>query len=367
MSENRSRYSTAPLQDLKRRPPRQAEQGIAAKNAAKAPIGPRSFIVLQVMLVAVLPAAFLLSLLIKDTRLYWVFVAVSLLCLGMMVLMKAFVPNARRVLGVIHAAMIAVALFAILVTAPPIDRTAVQQTQDLASIFSENSSANLVDMNLAQNESQNEQQQTIGSASMAQQKLEQFMSAWGSKDYAAMVSYSAPNWVNQHENQQEAETAVFHLSAIRTPMDYQILDVSGNDSDQTRTITMQATISKNDGRDPLKYNFQILMIRTNNEWYVDPNSISSSQVVQQATAQTTQQPDISSVNSVAQQQTSAGVRSDTILYYNQDGGEFYHIDPNCTSIGEKYRPLTAMFYYRDVSNDTFKNLKTCPVCNAPPR
>ena len=367
MSENRSRYSSAPLQDLKKRPPRQAQQGMAAKNAVKTPVGPRSFIALQVMLVAVLPAVFLLSLLVKDTRLYWFFVIISMICLGIMVMIKAFVPNARRVLGVIHAAMIAVALFAILVTAPPIDRTAVQQTQDLASIFSENSSANLVDMNLAQSESQNEQQQTIGSASLAQQKLEQFMSAWGSKDYAAMVSYSAPNWVNQHENQQEAETAVFHLSAIRTPLDYQILDVSGNDSDQTRTITMQATISKNDGRDPLKYNFQILMIRANNEWYVDPNSISSSQVVQQASAQNTVQPLLNNTADSVQQQTSTGVRSDTILYYNQDGGEFYHIDPNCSSISEKYRPLTAMFYYRDVSNDTFKNLKTCPVCDAPAR
>lgn len=366
MSENRSRYSTAPLQNLKRRPPRQPQQGTASKNASKAPAGSRSFVFLQVMLVAVLPAAFLLSLIIKDTRFYWVFVAVSLLCLGIMVLLKAFVPNARRVLGVIHAAMIAVALFAILVTAPPIDRTAVQQTQDLASIFSENSSANLVDMNLAQNESQSEQQ-SVGSASLAQKKLEQFMAAWGSKDYASMVSYSAPNWVNQRESQQEAETAIFHLSAIRTPLDYQILDVSGNDSDQTRTITMQATISKNDGRDPQKYNFQILMIRSNNEWYVDPNSISSSQIVQQATLQATQQPTTGTIESAVQQQTMAGVRSDTILYYNQDGGEFYHIDPNCSSIGEKYRPLTAMFYYRDVSNDTFKNLKTCPVCKAPAR
>lgn len=59
--------------------------------------------------------------------------------------------------------------------------------------------------------------------------------------------------------------------------------------------------------------------------------------------------------------------SDTLLYYNQDGGEYYHLDPNCTSIGAKYKPLKATFYYRDVSSETFKNLKTCPHCNAPKR
>ena len=324
------------------------------------------------MLVAVLPVAFLLSLLVKDTRLYWAFVLISLLCLGAMAMMKAFVPNARRVLGVIHAAMIAVALFAILVTVPPVNDAAIQQTQDLASIFSENTSASMVDMNQTQEESEEDTTADLGSASLAQQKLDQFMAAWSNKDYAAMVTYSAPNWVNQFESQREAETGIFHLSAIRTPLGYQILDVSGNDSDQTRTITMQASISKNDGRDPLTYNFQILMIRANNEWYVDPNSISSSQVVQPAmTPAPVQDAAIltaqGGLSAATEPPTVSAVRSDTVLYYNQDGGEFYHIDPNCDSIGEKYKPLTAMFYYRDVSNETFKNLKTCPVCGAPAR
>lgn len=371
MSENRSRYSSAPLQDLKKKPPKQEPPKAPGQPGNAAPAGPRSFIMLQVLLVAVLPIVFIISLLAKDTRLYWGFTAVSLLCLGIMALMKAFVPNARRVLTVIHAAMIAVALFAILVTAPPINESLLQQSPDLASIFSEDSSASIVDMAQAQETEQPVGSSINNSSSMAQQKLEQFMSAWGSKDYASMVTYSAPNWVDQFEDQREAETSIFHLTAIRTPLDYQVIDVSGSDSDQTRTITMQASISKNDGREPQKYNFQILMIRANNEWYVDPNSISSSQVVQQAGAVQTGQEGqtqltLPQATETPQSKVSA-VRSDTVLFYNQDGGQYYHLDPNCESIAERYKPLTAMFYFRDVSNDTFKNLIPCPVCKAPAR
>lgn len=373
MSENRSRYSSAPLQDMRRKPAKQPAPRAAAPGVGPETGSTRSFVLLQVLLVAVLPLLFLVSLLIKDTRLYWGFVIASVLCLSVMALMKAFVPNARRVLGVIHAAMIAVSIFAILVSAPPPVDNSKLQTEQMQSIFSNNSSASMVDMAQAAASAatgDNEQSPASpnpGSASLAQQKLDQFMTAWRNKDYAAMVSYAIPSWSNQYQSQREAETAIFHLSAIRTPLAYQVSDVSGNDSDQTRTITLQAQITKNDGRDPQLYNFQILMIRVNNQWYVDPNSISSSQVVEQAQAPEDQSATVVAAPTLTPDPNAIPVRSDTVLYYNKDGGEYYHINPDCSSIGAKYRPLTATFYYRDVSNDTFKNLRPCHVCEAPKR
>ncbi|HSK69652.1 MAG TPA: hypothetical protein VLA21_10365, partial [Candidatus Limnocylindria bacterium] len=277
--------------------------------------------------------------------------------------------NARRVLTVIHAAMVVVALFAILVTTPPRDSVTTTPENDLASIFSTDTSASMVQMSTGSQALAEEQANTQAASSEAQWRLDQFMNAWSGKDYASMVAYSSPNWVNGFQNQREAETGIFHLTAIRTPLDYQVTDVSGTDSDQIRTINMQATISKNDGREPLKYNFQILMIRSNGEWYVDPNSISSSQVVQQPTAQAVSggQTQVVVSPTAAPLASSQGVRSDTVLFYNQNGGQYYHIDPNCSSIAAKYKPLTAMFYYRDVSSDTFKNLIACTTCSAPAR
>ena len=378
MSENRSRYSSVPLQDLKRRPPKPAPQKAPAQHNMGGGAQPGSFILLQVMLVAVLPIAFFVSLLLKDTKVYWGFVIVSLACIGLMYIMKAFVPNARRVLGVIHTAMIAVVLFAILVSGPLQNDNRNQTQENQQSIFSDNTSASIIDMNENLAGVQDQPTDNPGAASLAQLKLEQFMAAWARKDYAGMVGNSAPNWVNQFETQRAAETDIFHRSSIRTPVQYQVIDVSGSDTDQTRTITMQALMSRSDGQEPQLYQFQILMIRANNEWYVDPVSISSPQVVQQAQSQVDMgQQALAEENE--QQQVAANVTtqvqvpqvnttpSDTLLYYNQDGGEYYHLDPNCTSIGAKYKPLKATFYFRDVSSETFKNLKTCPHCNAPKR
>lgn len=378
MSENRSRYSSVPLQDLKRRPPKPAPQKAPSQQNLAAGAQPGSFVLLQVMLVAVLPIAFFVSLLLKDTRVYWGFVIVSLASIGLMYIMKAFVPNARRVLGVIHTAMIAVVLFAILVSGPLQNDNRNQVPDNRQSIFSDNTSASIISMNENQASQQEQPAENPGAASLAQQKLDLFMAAWARKDYTEMVSASAPNWVNQFETQKEAETDIFHRSYIRTPVRYQVMDVSGNDTDQTRTITMEAMMSRNDGQEPQLYKFQILMIRANNEWYVDPVSISSPQLMQQASAQVDQgqqalaeegpqQPlDAGTTAQVAVPQVNA-TPSDTVLYYNDDGGEYYHLDPNCSSIGSKYKPLKATFYYRDVSSETFKNLKTCPHCSAPKR
>ena len=375
MSENRARYSSAPLRDMNRRPPKPHPNAYRppAQPVSQTGTAPRSFPLLQVMLILVLPVMFIVSLLLKDVRLYWAFVGLSLLCLLAMALLHAFVPNARKVLGVVHTAMIAVVLFALLVSSPPAPADTVQPTQSLQSIFSDNSSASMVDMAQKQtSQSQPEATENPGSASLAQQKLEQFMSSWMNSDYTGMVALSTPNWVNSHMDQQDAEKSMFHLRANRSVIDYQVLDVSGNDGDQTRTITMQATISKNNGGEPLLYNFQILMVRVN-VWYVDPNSISSSPVVNSSAQQSQAQMGAQAQAEEQQQPVQAQapqvqtVSPDTVLYYNADGGKYYHINPDCSSIAAKYRPLTATFYYRDVSSTKFKNLIPCSECQAPAR
>ena len=56
-----------------------------------------------------------------------------------------------------------------------------------------------------------------------------------------------------------------------------------------------------------------------------------------------------------------------ILYYNQNGGTYYHIDPNCASINQRYRPLTASFKWTQIDDEPYKNLEQCKVCGAPLR
>ena len=55
-----------------------------------------------------------------------------------------------------------------------------------------------------------------------------------------------------------------------------------------------------------------------------------------------------------------------LLYYNSDGGKYYHIKASCSAVSEQYWPLTP-FYYGDLETQRFANLMRCPTCDAPAR
>ncbi|MBR4457379.1 MAG: hypothetical protein IKS31_00255 [Clostridia bacterium] len=55
----------------------------------------------------------------------------------------------------------------------------------------------------------------------------------------------------------------------------------------------------------------------------------------------------------------------TVLYFNPKGGRYYHADPNCPSISERYLPLHDSFTYRELREGRLGELHPCPVCGAP--
>lgn len=65
--------------------------------------------------------------------------------------------------------------------------------------------------------------------------------------------------------------------------------------------------------------------------------------------------------------TSASVDADTVLYYNSEGGEMYHLDPNCRIVHPKYLPLTEHFTWSQVNDPQYSKLRPCNVCGAPER
>lgn len=56
---------------------------------------------------------------------------------------------------------------------------------------------------------------------------------------------------------------------------------------------------------------------------------------------------------------------DTPLYYNPDGGKYYHSAEACYAVKDKYLPLTA-FRYDELEEEPYSALTACPNC-APPR
>ena len=54
------------------------------------------------------------------------------------------------------------------------------------------------------------------------------------------------------------------------------------------------------------------------------------------------------------------------LYYNPDGGQYYHSDQYCKSVKDRFLPLTG-FTYGELENDPYGRLTPCPSCNPPKR
>lgn len=54
------------------------------------------------------------------------------------------------------------------------------------------------------------------------------------------------------------------------------------------------------------------------------------------------------------------------LYYNPDGGSYYHADPSCSSVKRKFLPLTP-FTYAELDGGPFLTLEPCTKCQPPKR
>ncbi len=55
-----------------------------------------------------------------------------------------------------------------------------------------------------------------------------------------------------------------------------------------------------------------------------------------------------------------------LLYYNT-GGQYYHLDPNCSRIASEYLPLSTYFTYAELDDPKYRTLNPCKNCHAPKR
>ena len=194
-----------------------------------------------------------------------------------------------------------------------------------------------------------------GLQSEAVAQMESFFYFWSANRHEDMVSLCAPSWQSSVE---EPKKALFTILANRTPVDYVTERISGTDSDTTRTVTVTTEIDKGNGKATSKYRLQVIMLKENDIWYVDPRSLSSQEPVETPTVAPTE---------TVTPQDAANTSPSTVLYYNPDGGSKYHVDPNCKSTNERYLPLKGTFKYSQVNDNEYKNLVPCNICNAPLR
>ena len=102
------------------------------------------------------------------------------------------------------------------------------------------------------------------------------------------------------------------------------------------------------------------MKKENGEWYIDPTSFKSY-------LPTPTQPPVQEVNETQDQGTAEGAIDPKLtLYYNPDGGSFYHAVDNCTTVNKKYYPLQG-FYYEALNTSPYDKLQPCGTCKPPNR
>lgn len=63
--------------------------------------------------------------------------------------------------------------------------------------------------------------------------------------------------------------------------------------------------------------------------------------------------------------THDGVPLKTPLYYQ--GMTRYHVDPDCSYVNEKYRPLQTFILYEQLTERKYKSMEPCASCRAPAR
>ena len=183
-----------------------------------------------------------------------------------------------------------------------------------------------------------------------------FFYYWSGNRQDDMLTLCSPSWQNSEEN---PKAALFALMANRTPKEIERENISGTPNDTTRTVTLKVLMDRNNGKDPVRYRMNVIMVKENDGlWYVDPKSLKSNE--------TLETPDPSITNTPAPTETPV-TNSSTTLYYNPSGGEFYHRDQNCKRINERYLPLKGHFTYAELDKDEYKKLKPCAICGAPSR
>ena len=374
MNSNRGQYNESPMYNMKnkrqekKRPapqPMNEDQGWARMPPEGEAQGMKRHVFLSVVLSFVLPILFLVSLIIPSNELRWAFLIVTVLSVFTMWLLGAFVRSARNTLTVnavgsrsvlLPVVVIGLALFmnqqspealrAIATRNPP---SAVQQDeQALLNAMPTETPAPTTDPESLKPE--------------AQRRLEEFFTAWSRNQIQEILKYCSPAWVN---STQAPTNVLFQALSGNIPLEWNVENDNGSDANANRVITVRATFQ--DGGETADYRMNVRMVKTNDVWYVDPNSLDLVPVNEAAEQRASVQSSMVINTTIAPEVTKDPSEPTIVVYYNKEGkGKYYHTDKHCPAVASQWWPLTE-FSFDLINSREFKNLLPCQKCGAPPR
>ena len=316
-------------------------------------------VIMKVVLFGLLPVLFFLGVLLKSPVLCGVFLAAAAGSVGFMWLREVVDGNLRLVSSMIIGAASVVAVVALVMSLGGSGKQ--QQTTGNAGTTTNSAQTGAQGTGVLTWEntptpSPSPTADPFAESGAASEVLQSFFYFWHVNNDESMLALTAPSWRNA---QPDPLKALFTIRANRTPADdVTILSISGDEADSVRTAKVTVTISRNiTGRTPDVLAFDVMLRKEDGQWYIDPQSLTSNEVV--STAKPT--------NEMATQPVLHTGKPDTVLYYNTDGGSYYHIDQYCGRIDARYLPLRGQFLYSQLDDAPYSSLEQCKYCGAPLR
>ena len=314
-------------------------------------------LVSKIVLFGVLPLLFLAGMVFSLAVLKWIFIVLAVAGVAFLWIKPMFFSNTRLTLSAVYAAAAVVALVSALMTAPvdaqnnpansdPNSQAAIDET--LSNMMSQ--TGDTPEPGMALQEVTPSPTPALNNEEAVSQ-LKSFFYFWSVNKTSEMVSLCAPSWQSSVDDPTKE---LFVILANRVPKEYEVEKITGSASDSSCTATVVATIDKLYGGDPSKYRFSVIMLKENDVWYVDPKSLSTNEELDTPTPSPTASPS-----------PTPAVDASTLLYYNEDGGQYYHLDPNCSSLADKYKPLKSSFTYAQLNAGEHSDLRPCNYCGAP--
>lgn len=187
--------------------------------------------------------------------------------------------------------------------------------------------------------------------------LENFMEKWRKAIVADMEELTSPAWRAEQDN--PTQTLYWKFGQKPLVEWSQQSAPTGTEASTARTITVVADVNYNGA--VRTYEYDAVVLKENDKWYVDPNSLSTGVLVAKATAT----PDPNATPTPEPTATPEPTTNPkTKLYYNKNGGSYYHAEAECPDVGKKYLPM-ASFEFSKLSESPYNKLKPCDTCGAP--
>ena len=346
---------------------------------------------LLILFFAVLPVVGLLAIFFQPIR--WIFMLLTVACLALMWFVHAFLFPGRMIVTAVYGLMLIFTLVTALnerATRSPINRQAELFAAMMTPVptqlpqYSYDPYASMVmpdpytdamsDLQQVgmSGGSEDQSAQDLGvtntgatgyvsdEKSGAEIALENFMEKWRKGIIADMVAHTPPTWRDAQAD--SAQQQLFWKFAQKPLEDWRQMSApTGTDASTARTITVEADI--NYSGEMRTYQYDAIALFEGEGWYVDPDSLSSGVLVVQSTP--TPDPNVTPTPTPEPTPTpTPGPK--TKIYYNKDGGKYYHAEAECPSVGKEYLPL-ASFQYKDINKSPYTRLVPCEKCNAPHR